>query len=102
MTEPISTFKESLNIKDKQIQMLNDGLSDIDVYKRQVYPADLNPFDLRVRLAAEVQCLRCVCQWRERGTVVVCHAVSELAGDDVRGVAAAGKRAVYRLSLIHI
>ena len=29
MTEPISTFKESLNAKDKQIQMLNDGLSDI-------------------------------------------------------------------------
>lgn len=29
MTEPISTFKESLNAKDKQIQMLNDGLSDM-------------------------------------------------------------------------
>ena len=25
----ISTFKESLNAKDKQIQMLNDGLSDM-------------------------------------------------------------------------
>lgn len=29
MTETISTFKESLNAKDKQIQMLNDGLSDM-------------------------------------------------------------------------